>query len=85
MHPWKEIIRGNTKELGTKACFICLERIPCSDDDIELKQHLFKIHSVKVHLKELVEMCTQAEEREKREGWSIDDTYFGRRKRQKSF
>ena len=60
MHPWNKIIRGNTKELKTKACFICLERVPCSDDDIELKLHLFKIHSVKVHLKELVDMCTKA-------------------------
>ena len=50
-----------------------MERIPCSDDDIELKLHLFKVHSAKVQLKELVEMCTDAEEREEREGWSIDD------------
>ena len=73
MHPWKNIIKGNTEELKTKTCFICLERIPCSDDDIQLKLHLFKIHSAKVHLKELVDMCTEAEEREKREGCSIDD------------
>ena len=73
MHPWKNIIKGNTKELETKACFICLERMPCSDDDIELKLHLYKVHSAKVHLKELVDMCTEAEEREEREGWSIDD------------
>ena len=75
MHPWKNIIKGNTKELKSKACFICLERIPCSDDDIELKLHQFKVHSVKVHLKELVDMCTQAEEREKKEGWSINDIF----------
>ena len=73
MHPWKKIIRGNTEDLETKACFICLERIQDSDDDIELKLHLFKVHSVKVNLKELVEMCTEAEEREEREGWSLDD------------
>ena len=73
MHPWKNIIKGNTKELETNACFICLERLPCSDDDIELKLHLFKFHFVKVHLKELVEMCAEAEEREEREGWSFDD------------
>ena len=52
-------------------CFICLDRIPSSDDDIELKLHLFEVHSVKVHLKELVEMCAVAEERELREGWSL--------------
>ena len=70
---WKNIVKGNTEELETKACFICLERIPCSNDDIELKLHLFNFHSAKVHLKELIEMCTRAEEKEKREGWSIDD------------
>ena len=74
MHPWKNIIKGNTKELETKACFICLERIPCSDDDVELKLHLFKVHSAKVHLKELVEICTEVEQKEERVGWSIDDT-----------
>ena len=73
MHPWKNITKGNTEELETKACFICLERIPCSDDDIELKQHIFKIHSARVHLRELVEICRKAEERQDREGWSIDD------------
>ena len=47
MHPWKNIIKGNTGELETKACFTCLERIPCSDDRIELKLHLFNFHSAK--------------------------------------
>ena len=73
MHPWKKIINGNTEELETKACFLCLERIPCSDDDIELKLHLFQVHFAKVHLKELVKMCKKAEEEEQREGWSLDD------------
>ena len=67
MHPWKNIIKGKTEELETKACFVCLERIPCSDDHIELKLHLFNFHSAKVHLKELVEMCTEAEEKEERD------------------
>ena len=84
MHPWKNIIKGKTEKLETKACFICLERIPCSDDDIELKLHLLKIHSANVHLKELVEMCTEAEEREEREGWSIDDIFEEERNRKKS-
>ena len=84
MHPWKKIIRGCIKVLETKACFICLERIPCSDDDIELKLHLFKVHYVKVHLKELVVMCTEAEEREAREGWSIDDILEDERHRKES-
>ena len=73
MHPWKNITKGNTEKLETKACFICLERIPCSDDDIELKLHMLKIHFAKVHLKELVEMCAESKVKEEREGWSIDD------------
>ena len=73
MHPWSKIIRGKTEERMNKQCFICLERISCSDDDIELKLHLFKVHSVNVNLKELVEMCTEAEEREEREGWSLNE------------
>ena len=73
MHPWKKIIWGNTEELKTKACFICLESIQDSDDNEKLKLHLLMIHSVKVHLKELVKMCTEAEEREEREGWSLDN------------
>ena len=84
MHPWKNIINGNTEELTTKACFICLERIPFSDDDIELKLHLFKVHSVKFHLKELVWMCREAELREQREGWNIDEIFEEERDRRKA-
>ena len=73
MHPWRKIIRGNNAEQKTQTCFMCLERIPCSDDDIQIKIHLFKVHSSKAHLKELVEMCLKAEEREDRKGWSLDD------------
>ena len=60
MHPWKKIIRGNTDDIMTKACLICLERINDSDDDIELKLHLYKGHSVNIHLKELVYMCKRS-------------------------
>ena len=75
MHPWKKIINGNTEELEKKACFICLERIPCSDGDMEeVKQHFINVHSTKNHLEELLEMCILEEEKEEREGWSIDDT-----------
>ena len=84
MHPWNNIVKGKTEELKTKTCFICLERIPCSDDDVELKQHLFKIHSAKVHLKELVAMCAEAEEREERQGWIIDDVLEEERDRREA-
>ena len=74
MHPWKNIIIGKTEELESKACFICLERIPCSHGDMEeVKEHFIKVHSCKTHLEELVEMCIEAEEREEREEWRIDD------------
>ena len=52
---------------------MCLKREPYSDDNIELELHYLKVHFVKIHLKELVEICTEAEEREEREGWSLDD------------
>ena len=61
-----------------------MERIPCSDDDIELKLHLFQVHFAKVHLKELVKMCKKAEEEEQREGWSLDDILEEERDRRES-
>ena len=84
MHPWKNIIKEKAGELETKACFICLERIPSSDDDMQLQLHLLKVHSAKVHLKELVEMCTEAEEKEEREGWNIDDILEEERERREA-
>ena len=51
---------------------MCLERIPCSDDDIGLKMHLNQVHYAKVHLIRLVEMC-KAQYREERERWSLDN------------
>ena len=80
MHPWKKIIRGKTEELKTRSCFMCLEKIVSAeagadtvDDDRELKLHLFSVHSVKIHMEELVQFCADAEKREEREGWRIDD------------
>ena len=85
MHPWRNVIIGKTEELETKACFLCLERIPCSDGDMEeVKQHLINVHSGKIHLEDLVEMCKEAEEKEKREGWSIDDTLEEERDRREA-
>ena len=77
MHPWKNIISGKIEELETKSCFICLARIQCSDGDMEeVKQHLINVHSAsaKDHLEELLKMCIEAEEKEEKEGWSIDET-----------
>ena len=75
---------GNTEEFETKVCFMCLERIPCSDDEIEVKMHMTTEHSAKINLRRLVEICTEVEEREEREGWSIDDIFIEERDRRES-
>ena len=52
---------------------MCFERIPCSDDDIDFKQHLTKVHSSVVHLKELVKMSKEVGEKEVRKDWSLEN------------
>ena len=55
-------------------CFMCLEYIPCSDGDTEkIKEHIITVHCAECHVEKLAEMCGEAEEREEREGWSLDD------------
>ena len=55
-------------------CFMCLEYISCSDGDTEkIKEHITTVHCAECHVEKLVEMCGVAEEREEREGWSLDD------------
>ena len=73
MHPWIKIFKGNTEELETKSCFMCLEKIPNSDDDIWLKVHIFKVHLAEVHLRKLVEICGQVEETGKSKSWGLDN------------
>ena len=47
---------------------MCLERIPCSDGEMEdVKKHWKNTHFVKDNFYQLVEMCAEAEERKKRE------------------
>ena len=73
MHPWKKIIRGGSDEVETKTCFMCLERLACPDGDMEnLRLHLTKTHSIRDHLRELMKMCIEAEEKEEEEGWNIE-------------
>ena len=85
MHPWRQIVRGETKEVVTIRCFMCLENIPCCDGDTEkIKEHITTVHSAECHVEELVEMCGEAEEREEREGWSLDDIIEEERERRKA-
>ena len=54
---------------------MCLERIPCSDGEMEdIKKHWKNAHFVKYNFNQLIEMSAEAEERVKRRrGWIIDD------------
>ena len=53
---------------------MCLEYIPCSDGDTEkIKEHITTVHCAECNVEKLAEMCGEAEEREEREGWSLDD------------
>ena len=53
---------------------MCLEYISCSGGDTEkMKEHITTIHCAKYHVEKLAGMCGEAEEREEREGWSLDD------------
>ena len=60
--------------METMRCFMCLEHIPCSNDDTDkLKEHITTVHCAECHVDTLAEMCGEAEEREEREGWSLED------------
>ena len=64
-------------------CFMCLEYVPCSDGDTEkMTEHITTVHCAECHVEKLAEMCGEAEEREEREGWSLDDIIEEERERQ---
>ena len=85
MHPWKEIIRGETKKEDTMRCFMCLENIPCSDGNTEnLKDHITTVHFAECHVEKLAEMCGEAEKKEEKEGWSINDIIEEERERREA-
>ena len=53
---------------------MCLEYILCSDGDTDMiMKHITKVHCAECHLEELAEMCSKEEDREEREGWSLED------------
>ena len=73
MHPWKQIIRGETKEeTAAITCFMCLQRTANSEND-KFKKHMTKIHSATCSMENLTQLCKDEEERLEREGWSVDD------------
>ena len=74
MHPWKQIIRGETKEeTATITCFMCLKRTATNSKKNKFKKHMTKIHSATCSMENLTQLCKDEEERLEREGWSVDD------------
>ena len=50
-------------------CFMCYDK----KNHEKLKKHMTEVHSASCPMETLAEMCTEAEEKEEREGWSLDD------------
>ena len=66
-------------------CFMCLEYVPYSDGDTEkIKEHITTVHCAECNVETLVEMCGEAEEREEREGWSLDDIIEEKKERREA-
>ena len=64
---------------------MCLEYIPCSGGDTEkIKEHITTVHCAECNVETLAEMCGEAEEREEREGWSLDDIIEEERERREA-
>ena len=60
--------------METMRCFMCLEYVPCSDGDKnKLLEHITTVHCAECHVEDLAKICGEVEEREEREGWSLDD------------
>ena len=53
---------------------MCLERIPYSNETKEkFREHMTSVHSADCSLEILYEMCQEAEERQSKEGWGLND------------
>ena len=64
---------------------MCLERIPCSDGEMEVvKKHLRNVHLVKDNVNQLIEFCKEEKEREKNEGWNLEDIFKEERERKEA-
>ena len=69
----------------TIRCFMCLENIPCCDGDTEkIKEHITTVHCAECNVEKLAELCREEEEREEREGWSLDDIIEEERERREA-
>ena len=64
---------------------MCLEYVPCSVGDTEkIKHHITTVHCAECNVEKLAEMCGEAEEREEKEGWSLDDIIEKERERREA-
>ena len=64
---------------------MCLEHIPCSNDDTDkLKEHITTVHCAECHVEELVELCSKVEKREEGEEWSLEDIIEEERQRREA-
>ena len=64
---------------------MCLENILyCNGDTGKIKEHFITVHCAEYQVETLVEMCGEAEEREEKEGWSLDDIIEEERERREA-
>ena len=64
---------------------MCLEFLTCFDGDKEkIKEHITTVHCAECNVEKLAEMCGEVEEREEREGWSLDDIIEEERERREA-
>ena len=80
MHPWKKIIWGNTQEVETTTCFMCLNR----ETNLEYEKHMTKFHGARCPMAKLVEMCREAEEEQAPEGLNFDQIIEEEKERQET-
>ena len=61
-------------------CFMCYDR----KNQEKLQKHMTEVHSASCPMETLAAMCTEAEEKEEREGWSVDDIIEEERERREA-
>ena len=64
---------------------MCLDFLTCFYGDKEkIKEHITTVHCAECNVEKLAEMCGEAEEREEREGWSLNDIIEEERERREA-
>ena len=64
---------------------MCLDFLTCFYGDKEkIKEHITTVHCAECNVEKLAEMCGEAEEREEREGWSLDEIIEEERERREA-